>query len=190
MKDINLLLEEEKVQQAEEKGKSAGGKAKMVAAAVTTLVIIGATIVLPIMYSQTLKIKLSAIQSKLESEKYQEIKTLNAQIAESMQSVNAKQEVIDAIDRQYRSVSEILDIMKNAVPEGCTIKDMDFDTKTIRVTLEAANTMQVAEFLLNTGRLEFITLADSSNSISMGKSKEYSFVFNIAGGEGNRDVNG
>lgn len=184
MKDINLLLEEDKVQQAGEKNENAVGKAKMIAMLVAAIMVVALTIALPLIYSRTLDARLSSLQGELELDKYMEIKKLNAQIAENERILKRKQQVMDAIDREHHSAGDIIDIMKNTVPEGCAVKDLDFNTNTVRVTIEAGNAMQVAEFLLNTGRLEFITLADSWNSIAMGKSKEYSFTFNIAGGEG------
>jgi len=194
LKDINLLVEEDKLRQVDESNEKAekkkGSKVKAVMAVVAALLIVVFTIALPVMYSQTLKARLSSIQKELEREKYIEIKTLNKQLEASTQAINDKQAVIDTIDREHYSVSEILDILKNAVPQGCTIKDVKFAARTVNVTLVANNPAQIAEFLLDTGRLEYINLTDLSNSVKIGGGNEYSFTFDIAGGEGSENVNG
>jgi len=185
MKDINLLLEEEKkISQGEvpiAKPARAVGKIALTvlisAMAVTTLV-------WPKLYANSMELKLASIKDQLKSEKYQEVVSVKSQLAAAEQQLNDKESIIESIDEQAYPVNDILNAVRNNTPKGCMINDVQYDTNTLRLGIKVEEIYNVAEFLLNMDRLQNIRLSESSNTIKMNTGGDYVFNFVVGQKEG------
>ena len=185
MKDINLLLEEEK---KNPHGEVSREKPIKMVGKITLVVMIAAiaatTIVAPILYAKAMDLKLASIQDQLKSEKYQEVVSVKSQLAAAEQQLNDKKIVIGYIDEQAYPVNDILNAVRNNTPEGCAINDIQYDTNTLRLGVKVQEISNVAEFLLNMDRLENIKLSDNSNTIKINTNGDYVFNFDVGQKEG------
>lgn len=180
MKDINLLLEEDKkIPQGEAvkvKPLKAAGKIVLtviIAAAAAT------TIVVPMLYSKALEMQLTSVKEQIQDEKYQEVVSVKSQLSDVEQQLENKKGIIAHIDEQAYPVNNILNIVKNNTPEGCEIKDIQYEANAVRVSVNAQQITNIAEFLLNMDRLENIRLSDNSNTIKINTNGDYVFNFDV-----------
>ncbi len=188
MKDINLLLKEEKAGAGDESAQAKSGKAAGIAKTVTILIIVAAFVSLslaaPRAYVATLEAKASQIEKEMASEKYMEVKNINSQLEKVSTDVSGKQEVLDFIDGQGYTADGILKTIRNNVPEGCAVNSMEFDYSTLRMAVKFRDIANVAEFLLNMERSSYITLSDASRNLKINENGEYTFTFDIVGKTG------
>lgn len=185
MKDINLLLEEEKKilhgEVSMEKPVKMVGKITLV---VIIAAIAATTIILPILYSKAMELKLASIQDQLKSEKYQEVVSVKSRLAAAEQQLDDKKIIIGYIDEQAYPVNDMLNAIRNNTPEGCAINDIQYDTNTLRLGVKVKEISNVAEFLLNMDRLENIRLSEKSNTIKINTNGDYVFNFDVGQKEG------
>lgn len=188
MKDINLLVEEDKNVQAGEnvpvKDEKPAKTAKAIAVAVLVAVLVGVTLVVPRAYAGILDARLAAMQEELNSSKYDEVKEVNLKLAGVRVSLGDKKNILNSIDAMGYNVDSLLTAVGNNVPVGCTVSSMDYDLSTLKIALKAQDIANIAEFLLNMERLEYLKLSDNSNQISINRSGEYAFSFEVAGKDG------
>lgn len=180
MKDINLLLEEDKKNRQGEAStdnptKTAG---KVILVVIAAAVAVSA-IVLPILYNGALSLRLEAVNDQLKSEKYQEVVSVKSQLASAEQRLNNKKSILGHIDEQAFPVNHLLNAVKNNTPNGCTVNDIQYDTEKLRLGIRVQEISNVAEFLLNMDRLENIRIAENSNTIKINPGGDYVFNFDV-----------
>lgn len=185
MKDINLLLEEEKRMP---QGEAPAAKPAKAAGKIVTTVLVAAmaitTLAGPKLYAASLEMRLESIKVEMKSEKYQGVESVKSQLAAAEQQLNGKIGILESIDKQAYPVNNIMTIVKNNTPEGCAVNNIEYDTKSLRLSVRASEIYNLAEFLLNMDRLEMIRLTENSNTIKMNPSGEYVFSFDVRQKEG------
>jgi Tfp pilus assembly protein PilN len=181
MKDINLMMEEKSVQNEESKPAKAVGRVKAVTILILVAAFVVVTLVVPKVYTNGLNLRLSYIQNQVNSQKYTEVKNINRQLASTDQALNSKKEIMASIDSIGYPVNDILNAAENNIPEGCTVNSLEYDTDSLKLAVKGQNIANIADFLLNMDRLDFLQLSDSSKNIRLNKNGEYSFSFDISG---------
>lgn len=182
MKDINLLLEEDKnVLQGESTGEKSFNAAGKIAAALVVIGIASLAIAAPIFYDKAMDLKLDSIQNQLKSEKYQEVQSVKTKLVFAQQKLEDKESIIGCIDEQGYPVNDILNTLRNNTPKGCEINDIQYDTNALRLGVKTEEITNVAELLLNIDRLSKIRLSENSNTIKINSNGEY--VFNLEVGQ-------
>ena len=185
MKDINLLLEEDKrVQQGEIPVAKPVKTVGKVAVAVVVTAMALATLVGPKLYAKTLELELASIKDQMKSEKYQEAASVKSQLAAAEQQLSDKKSIIKSIDEQAFPVNDILNTIKNNTPKGCAINDIQYTADTLKLSIKVEEIYNVAEFLLNMDRLKNIKLSDNSNTIKMNTNGDYVFNFEVGQKDG------
>ncbi|MEN6316749.1 MAG: hypothetical protein ABFD25_21135 [Clostridiaceae bacterium] len=185
MKDINLLLEEEKrIQQEGVTVNEPARPAGKIIVTVLTAALGLTTLIGPKLYAGSMELKLASVQEQLKSEKYQEVMSVKSQLVIEDKQLNDKKSIIEYIDEQAYPVNDILNTIRNNTPKGCTINDIQYDTHTLRLGVRVEEIYNVAEFLLNMDRLENIRLSENSNTIKMNANGDYAFNFEVGQREG------
>ncbi len=184
MKDINLLLKEERSAPGEEevqvKSGKAAGAAKTVAILVLVAAFVGLTLVAPKAYVAVLNAKADDIEKELSSAKYQEVKSINTRLEEVSGELSGKEEILESVDKLGYTAGSTIKAIKNNVPQGCSVNSLELDGSSVKVSAKFSDTASVAEFLLNMERLNYVSLSDSSKNLKINKNGEYVFSFILA----------
>ena len=104
---------------------------------------------------------------------------MKSQLTDVEKQLENKKGIIAYIDEQAYPVNNILNIVKNNTPEGCEIKDIQYEANAVRVSVNAQQITNIAEFLLSMDRLENIRLSDNSNTIKINTNGDYVFHFDV-----------
>lgn len=185
MKDINLLLEEEKrIPQEGVTVKEPAIPAGKIIMTVLVAAMALTTLIGPKLYAKSMELKLASIQEQLESEKYREVISVKSQLVVEEKQLNDKKSILEHIDGQAYPVNDILNTIRSNIPNGCTISDIQYDTSTLRLGIRVEEIYNVAEFLLNMDRLENIRLSENSNTIKLNTNGDYVFNFEVGQREG------
>lgn len=184
MKDINLLLEEDKNARPEEKAPGKIGKAaKSITIAIVIAAFVVITLVVPKAYTEALNMRLSSVQDELKEQKYTEVKNINSQLAAVSKVLDEKKEVMRSIDLEGYPVGDILNTVKNNIPEGCVVNSIEYDNKSLKIAVKVQDIANIAGFLLNMDRLSYLQLSDASRNLEVTKTGEYVFSFDVGGKE-------
>jgi len=183
MKDINLLLKEEKNAQGEENVQEKSSKAASLAKTITILIIIAAfvivTLAAPKIYISALDSQLKDLELELKTDKYIEIKETKGQLEKVAVELSAKEEIISFIESQGYTVGGIMKTIKNNIPEGCSVNNLEFDYSSMRIAVKFKDIANIAEFLLNIEKVDYISLSNSSRNLKINNNGEYVFKFDL-----------
>jgi len=163
MKDINFLVEENPFESQMKKEKNSIPTVKIII--LTIAIAIGAAILLaPGIYIRILEGRALTIERKLTDAKYNEVRDIKAQLSQVSGRVNGKKAVINAIDAQNIPASQLLLIIKNALPSGCFLNSVNYSGKSLTVKGAAESSFIAMDYLANLERLKLIKT--SSQNVS------------------------
>lgn len=169
MKDINLLPEDIKATVGEN---TVSSRTSAKLSSVTILVIILVSIIaIAILFAPHFIIKskeatVEAIKAQINSQAYQEVKAVNGQLSTINSTLNGKYAVLKDIDNSTYPVNELLNEVKQAVPNGCVVSSLKFDNGRVLITGAATDSMVIAEFISNIDRLDIFNRAGLTDSVS------------------------
>ena len=181
MKDINFLMSDKAVPAQN----LAGEQQKKVPAAQIIIFVVCFTIAILILFIPNIIIaglnkQISAVESSMFDPKYTQLRNTKAEMQNITQIVDGKKSVIRDIDRKNTSASQILLMVQQAVPEGCYIRSISFNNKSITIWGIADNSMAYVEFAGNLNRLQQVS--GQIGSLSMKQSFEpvsFTLTYNV-----------
>lgn len=180
--DINLLPEEIMSTTSYERPSSGSGVIKLVIGLILVGVVVGCSILAPFLHIKMLERELAQLEKEIASEKYAEVKKVNADLA-SIDGVLAKKKtVLNQIDSTSYPINDIFVALKNAEPVGCTLTNIEFKNNKLKLTGIAKDNFVIAEFVSAIQRLSFLTL-DSEVNVQNGNI--FSFTLRVGGKDGN-----
>jgi Tfp pilus assembly protein PilN len=186
LKDINLLPDEVKpdlTQQATiekvKKDTKRSISVKTILISILVVIIMVAPIVATKLYDAQLDKDLISLNNELTSNKYMKIRQLNNDLKSINAIIETKKDIINSINSQNYSVYEMIVTLKHVIPEGCKLNNLNYNSKTLNITMQTSDFLQTGEFLMNANRLEFLSLSDSAKSLNVSKNSQLSFSFNV-----------
>jgi len=185
VKDINLLPDDIKnVPDQLDTKKSTGTSAKVIILVIAVAALLGVSLVLPKVYISAQEARITSLTDEIESDKYDEVKTVMNNIKVMSEKVTSKYQLVDKIDSESVQISKILNVISLSTPQGTLIKSVDLNGVLFTVEGTVANPIAAAEVLANLGRINGINVA--SNVIDQ-RDNQYHFVytFNLEGKGGN-----
>ena len=189
MRDINLLPDEVRSQDVKvllgNVESNSTAKTKTIIMGVIIVTFMAALILFPKIYINLMEAKKNSIDIQMAAQKYVQIKTLKAQLTNIKSILKTKEDVIQSIDERNYPVSEMISMMKHVAPSGSTINRFDYNEKTLKVSVSMKDLIQVAEFVSNAKRYEFLTPSDSMKEISYNKDGTLEFTFDVGRKDGN-----
>lgn len=155
MKDINLLPEEIQASSPYSNNKVAreGIPIKGIIITVFVLLLFGATLLIPTAYIKVRQMQLDSLEADVKSDRYKEVKSVNAQIASVETNLKSKVEVINYIDDTNISVNELVVAIRGSAPTGCDIHTISVAKGVIELSGKIQETMGIAQFVSNLDRL-------------------------------------
>ncbi len=181
MKDINLLIDEERIDPVGEAKSSTGKKIGIAFLVLVVAGLMGAGLAIPSAYVKTLEGSLASIEEDIKSEKYDEVKLLNKKISAEFGLLGEKREVIQHIDNQGGPVNSIINSLKSSTPYGCSVNGIEYDNDSLTVSLTVEDISRVAQFVMNMDRLALFELSDSSAGFKLNEAGEYILTFDVIG---------
>ncbi|MDP4093441.1 MAG: PilN domain-containing protein [Bacillota bacterium] len=191
MKDINLLPEEiRETGVKEEKIKQPMPVKTIVISAVVFLVLVFIMFI-PTIYLTITNHKVTSLQDELKSSKYVQVRSLDSQLSAVDNILNNQNDVIKTVDKYSFSVVAILQMVKQAAPEGCIVDSMDYGSNKFELSGKAQNRQQAAQLMMNLDRLDNVTSIDLNGSYNMvqpDSGYQFKLTFLIGGKGGNTNV--
>ncbi len=165
MKDINLLPDDIKTSAEPFKAeKTNASPVKLITIIVASVVLIAATFVLPKFVLIAMNARLDSINKSIESTTYNEVKQIKSKTAHEANKIEAKNAVISVIDKDSYPMSQVMAIIKNSIPQGCTLERVNFEKNELIVEGKANSSIRAAELLTNIRRISSITVKTTSIS--------------------------
>jgi Tfp pilus assembly protein PilN len=171
MKDINLMPEEVKAAAAPKSEflKAGGIPKKAVAVLIVVLVFAIASVITPRIYVGSLERHTALIKAEIESDRYDEIKKVNSDLAAIQATVTVKKEVINKINSSQPQITDILNYVQQAVPQGITIQGFEYGDKKMSISGYTKDSTAVAEYISNLTRLSAFADYTANATFSFGK---------------------
>lgn len=184
MKDINLLPDDIRTPQESIKPeKTATSPVKIVTIIIAVVALVGVSLILPKVYIITQNTRLDMINSSIESEKYDEVKSVNKQIAEITSRLKFKNDIILDIDKNYTSVNQLLKVIGSSAPAGCKYESISISDRTLSVKGNVPDASKASEALSYMSRIEGLkaerTVIGTKDNIVT-----FEFSFKLLGKEG------
>lgn len=181
MKDINLLPEDLK-----EKEISGGGGSDLKESIEPKKILIALGIIfglaviffLPLLYNKYLEKNYKNTMKQIESETYDVVREVNAEILAMREKVDSKTQVVYSIDNTHVQVSEILVALKSILPEGCNITNVNYNRTKLNVSGRMKENIQVGEIISRAERYKFFRI-DENSAVSYNDSNNYNFAFDV-----------
>lgn len=188
MKDINLLPDDLKGRQGqgiklEELRDKVDPKMILVAIAVVLTLIF--VFFVPLLYNNLLEQKLFSIQGEIKSQAYERVRKARKDMADEKLKIDTKKKTMTEIDTVNMSVTELFSAITGIMPAGCTVSTLNYTGKTLVITGNVVEDIQIGEILSRAKRLNFLDI-DGNASISYDAKKNFSFSFNLAGNGGKK----
>ena len=176
MKDINFLVSENPFEKELQKEKKKSTSAARVIALVMVMLVGTSVLIAPGIYVRILEGRASAVEKKLTDTRFNEVRSVKAQLTQVMKKVDAKKAIINGIDTENIPASQALLIVKNALPPGCYLKSINFNGSSVSISGVAENSFIVSDFLGKMDRLKLFN--SSSQGISL-KETQSSVEFSV-----------
>jgi hypothetical protein len=183
MKDINLLPDDMKVK--------SGSKfniddlrekvdPKMILWGI--LIFLGSIVVffLPILISSSMEKKLTAINSEIESPKFEPVRQVKKAIEDENIKIDTKKRVITDIENSNLSFSEMFTSISGILPTGCTISSFTYIDNTISIKGAVIEDIQIGEIITRAKRLKILELEDMED-ITYDENKNFTLTFKTKG---------
>ncbi len=184
MKDINLLPEDIKASNENFKvEKSTASPVKLITIIVASVVLIAATFVLPRFILMALNAKLDATNKSIESATYNEVKQIKSKTIQETDRIVTKNTIISAIEKESYPMSQVIAIIKNSTPQGCTLERVNFDKYDLIVEGKATDSIKAAELLTNISRISSISVKSTTLTDNNGL-QQFKYSFYFSGKEG------
>ncbi len=165
MKDINLLPDDIKASAEPFKAeKTNASPVKLITIIVASVVLIAATFVLPKFVLITMNARLDSINKSIESATYNEVRLLKSKTVQEAGKIEAKNSIISVIEKDSSPMSQVMAIIKNSIPQGCTLERVNFENNELIVEGKATGSIKAAELLTNIRRISSITVKTTSVS--------------------------
>lgn len=159
MKDINFLVSENPFEDGLQKDKKSFSAVKAIA--LVLVIAVGMAVLLaPGIYVKMLDARASAIERKLADERFNEVRSVKAELNQVTKMVDNKKAIINGIDAENIPASQALLIIKNALPSGCYLKSINFNGNSVTISGVAKNSIIVSDFL---GKMDRLKLFESSS---------------------------
>lgn len=186
MRDINLLPEDVKSSDVHipVKNIKPGSSVKFIILSFAVIIFMGATLVAPKIFIKKLEERQSSIEMQLTMPKYLQVKAVNAQLNNINTVLEFKKNVINTIDNQSYPVSEMLSILKHAAPEASMINSFDYNTNSLNVSISMNDLTQIAEFISNVKKSEYLKPSASMKDLSINKDSALQFSFDVGRKDG------
>ncbi|NLN65329.1 MAG: PilN domain-containing protein [Clostridiaceae bacterium] len=181
MKDINFLVTEPLASTKEgAKGKQKSVPAVQIIIFILCLSIAVLALFIPGIMIDRIEKQISDVEHSMTDPKYAALRSAKADLMTITQVVDRKKTVIKDIDQKNPSASQILLLVKQAVPADCYIKSINFSGSTISLSGVAGSSIVYAEFVSNLDRLQ--QLESHAGALSMEQSLvpvEYSLQYTV-----------
>jgi Tfp pilus assembly protein PilN len=170
MKDINLMLEEDRSQASASVLSKTAFKVniKVLIGVLLTIAFIIVTVVAPGAYVNVLNAQSEALKNELVAKKYQDVANVKNQTAAMESAISMKQNVINTVDHQGYSTLLILNVVSKAAPKGCKITSLNYSSNGVHISCTADDSnLQIIEFIANLDRLKILTRTGGTASVSI-----------------------
>lgn len=186
MKDINLLPEDLKDKEFKDGGgldnKESIEPKKIL---IGLVIVFGLAVVffLPFLYNKYLENDYKNTIKEIESEKFNVVREVNAEMITTKELVESKSTIVATIDNQNVKVNEILLALKSILPEGCNITNVRVTKGIVNISGQIKEKIQVGEIIARAERFKFFKLSKKS-SVSYNNSNSYNFSFDVIPAKG------
>jgi type IV pilus assembly protein PilN len=170
MKDINLIPDEQKtnpVLKADAEKRSISVKSIIIAVIVLAAAVTG--IISPRLYVRTLENEAVAIQNEVNSDKYAEVKRINAEINAAQNEISSKNAIIEDISRKTEQISELINYVEGTAPIGLSVNAIQYSNGKMNISGLSKDSTAVAEYIANLTRVNLLTNYTANASFSYGK---------------------
>jgi len=162
VKDINLLPDDIRQPQEPIKTEKSGvSTVKVVTLVIAIIALVGVSLVLPKIYIVMQNTRLEMINNNIESDKFIEVKSVNADIANIKREVEKKNSIVIDIDSKSISVNQIVNYINNSVTKGCTIESVKMNENNIVIEGNAIDPLKATEFASYVSRIEYLQITES-----------------------------
>lgn len=161
--DINLLPEDIMSTTTYERPSSGSGALKWIIGLIVVGVVVGASLVAPLLHIKMLEGELAQLEKEINSEKYTEVKKVNSDLDSINGVLGKKETVLNQIDSASYPINDIIVAISNAAPIGCKLTNLEFKNNKIKVTGVVEDNLVVAEFVSSVQRLSFLALDSEVN---------------------------
>jgi Tfp pilus assembly protein PilN len=166
MKDINLLPEELASISREEKKQIS---IKKIIISVLIISFISIVTYAPFYIDGLLDKEIQELDKILLKNEYKEVEKINEKIKMLESEIEKSEFFLKEIVKNSIYPDDILDIIKNSLPEGVLIYEFRQNGKSIKIKGIARDTQQASNFLDNVSRLEYIKMGEDIKSIKLEK---------------------
>ncbi|HOM01408.1 MAG TPA: PilN domain-containing protein [Acetivibrio sp.] len=162
--DINLLPEDIMSTSTYERPTSSGsGALKLVRGLILICVVVGVSLAAPFVYVKMLESERAQLENEINSEKYNEVKRVNAELDSINGILATKETILNQIDNTSYPVNDVVVAISNAAPVGCKLTNLRFNNNSVDVTGVVEDSLVVAEFVSSIQRLNFLSLDSEVN---------------------------
>lgn len=163
VKDINLLPEEIKDTEYIQPSRGGNTTAKILVGLIIGVVIIAVTLAVPFAYIRQKEKELESIKNEIESDKYAEVREVNAELDSIVEELASKADVIDTIDESSTPLAEVIVALQGAIPEGVALTQIDYTSNRLSVMGIAPDRIAVAELVASIERISLLNLSADVN---------------------------
>lgn len=158
VKDINLLPEEIKDTEYVQPARGGSTTLKIIVGVIITFVIIAVTLVVPYAYIKQKENELESIKKEIESDKYKEVKEVNAELDSIVGELASKTDVVDTIDASITPMGEIIVALQGALPDGASMLQLSYEKNKLDVIGIAPDRIAVAELVASINKISLLNL--------------------------------
>lgn len=177
MKDINLLPDDIRTPQEPMKAEKSGvSTVKLVTLIIAVLALVGVSLILPKIYIIMQNTRLDMINNNIESDKFAEVKSVNADIVKIKSEVENKNNIVIDIDKNNTSVSQIVTYINNSVTKGCALDSIKIAKDELVIEGNTLDPMKATEFISYVSRIDYLQINDSSIEL---KDDQYKFKYSF-----------
>lgn len=180
--DINLLPEEIMSTTTYEQPRSGSGALKWIICLVLIGAVVGVSLVAPYLHIKMLEGELAQLEKDIASERFTEVKKVNADLDSINGVLGKKGTVLNQIDSASYPINDVIVAVSNAAPIGCKLTDLEFKSNKLKITGIAEDNLVVAEFVSSIQRLSFLTL-NSEISVDEGNVFDFTLLVGRKGGK-------
>lgn len=159
VKDINLLPEEIKDTEYIQPSRGGNTTAKILVGLIIGVVIIAVTLAVPFAYIRQKEKELESIKNEIESDKYAEVREVNAELDSIVEELASKADVIDTIDESSTPLAEVIVALQGAIPEGVALTQIGYTSNRLSVMGIAPDRIAVAELVASIERISLLNLS-------------------------------
>lgn len=186
LKDINLLpddLRKNKEKSSVEFRDNLDPKLVLVGIVVAFIALV--VFVTPILYNKILERKHTKIEEKIASDRFDEVRKVNKEMAAMTARLATKKGAISSIEKNTASVNEVLIAVRSILPQNSLINTMDFTGNRVTISGTLADKIQIGEIFSRVSRFNYFKMDDNA-SFSFNEDGKFNLSFEIvaAGGEG------